>query len=173
MLAKAAGVPADEIVVDLEDAVAPREKDAARGLVGRLLREGLGGARVVAVRVNALDSGRCHRDVLEVAEQGGPARSCVSRVRRRSTRAAARPGCGRSCPRSGAGASGGRARLAFRGPRRLGKEVVVTGILEGMRIVEGSAFVAVPLGGMTMAQLGAEVIRFDPIGGGLDRKRRP
>lgn len=47
------------------------------------------------------------------------------------------------------------------------------GILEGMRIVEGSAFVAAPLGGMAMAQLGAEVIRFDPIGGGLDRKRWP
>jgi 2-methylfumaryl-CoA isomerase len=47
------------------------------------------------------------------------------------------------------------------------------GILEGMRIVEGSAFVAVPLGGMAMAQLGADVIRFDPIGGGLDAKRWP
>lgn len=47
------------------------------------------------------------------------------------------------------------------------------GILEGMRIVEGSAFVAVPLGGMAMAQLGADVIRFDPIGGGLDSKRWP
>ena len=47
------------------------------------------------------------------------------------------------------------------------------GILEGLRIIEGSAFVAAPLGGMTMAQLGAEVIRFDPIGGGLDRRRWP
>jgi 2-methylfumaryl-CoA isomerase len=47
------------------------------------------------------------------------------------------------------------------------------GILDGLRIVEGSAFVAAPLGGMTMAQLGAEVIRFDPIGGGLDRGRWP
>ena len=47
------------------------------------------------------------------------------------------------------------------------------GILEGMRIIEGSAFVAAPLGGMTMAQLGADVIRFDPIGGGLDRRRWP
>ena len=47
------------------------------------------------------------------------------------------------------------------------------GILEGLRIVEGSAFVAAPLGGMTMAQLGADVIRFDPIGGGLDRNRWP
>ena len=46
-------------------------------------------------------------------------------------------------------------------------------ILEGLRIVEGSAFVAVPLGGMTLAQMGADVIRFDPIGGGLDYKRWP
>ena len=42
-----------------------------------------------------------------------------------------------------------------------------------MRVVEGSAFVAAPLGGMTLAQLGADVIRFDPIGGGLDRGRWP
>ena len=47
------------------------------------------------------------------------------------------------------------------------------GILAGMRVVEGSAFVAAPLGGMTLAQLGADVIRFDPIGGGLDAKRWP
>ncbi len=46
-------------------------------------------------------------------------------------------------------------------------------ILEGLRVVEGSAFVAAPLGGMTLAQLGAEVIRFDPIGGGLDYARWP
>ena len=47
------------------------------------------------------------------------------------------------------------------------------GILNGLRVVEGSAFVAAPLGGMTLAQLGADVIRFDPIGGGLDYKRWP
>ena len=47
------------------------------------------------------------------------------------------------------------------------------GILDGLRIVEGSAYVAAPLGGMTLAQLGAQVIRFDPIGGGLDRGRWP
>ncbi|MEA2360931.1 MAG: 2-methylfumaryl-CoA isomerase [Thermoleophilaceae bacterium] len=47
------------------------------------------------------------------------------------------------------------------------------GILHGMRIVEGSAFVAAPLGGMTLAQLGADVIRFDQIGGGLDHDRWP
>jgi 2-methylfumaryl-CoA isomerase len=46
-------------------------------------------------------------------------------------------------------------------------------ILAGMRVVEGSAFVAAPLGGMTLAQLGADVIRFDQIGGGLDHSRWP
>ncbi|MGH3696084.1 MAG: CoA transferase [Pseudonocardiaceae bacterium] len=49
----------------------------------------------------------------------------------------------------------------------------MTGMLAGMRVVEGSAFVAAPLGGMTLAQLGADVIRFDPIGGGLDAHRWP
>jgi 2-methylfumaryl-CoA isomerase len=47
------------------------------------------------------------------------------------------------------------------------------GILAGLRVVEGSAFVAAPLGGMTLAQLGADVIRFDQLGGGLDRGRWP
>jgi len=47
------------------------------------------------------------------------------------------------------------------------------GILSGLRVIEGSAFVAAPLGGMTLAQMGAEVIRFDPIGGGLDYGRWP
>jgi len=49
----------------------------------------------------------------------------------------------------------------------------MTGALAGLRIVEGSAFVAAPLGGMTLAQLGADVIRFDQIGGGLDYRRWP
>jgi 2-methylfumaryl-CoA isomerase len=47
------------------------------------------------------------------------------------------------------------------------------GILSGLRIVEGAAFVAAPSGGMTLAQLGADVIRFDPIGGSLDVGRWP
>jgi 2-methylfumaryl-CoA isomerase len=50
---------------------------------------------------------------------------------------------------------------------------VSKGVLSGMKVVEGSAFVAAPLGGMTLAQLGADVIRFDPIGGGLDYRRLP
>jgi 2-methylfumaryl-CoA isomerase len=47
------------------------------------------------------------------------------------------------------------------------------GLLAGMRVVEGSAFVAAPSGGMTLAQLGADVIRFDQIGGGIDYNRWP
>jgi 2-methylfumaryl-CoA isomerase len=45
--------------------------------------------------------------------------------------------------------------------------------LEGLRIVEVSAFVAAPVGGMTLAQLGAEVIRIDPLGGNIDIGRWP
>jgi 2-methylfumaryl-CoA isomerase len=45
--------------------------------------------------------------------------------------------------------------------------------LAGVRIVEISSFVAVPLAGMTLAQLGADVIRVDPIGGAADYHRWP
>ena len=46
-------------------------------------------------------------------------------------------------------------------------------ILAGLRIVELSAFVAAPLGGATLAALGADVIRVDPPGGGIDIDRWP
>jgi 2-methylfumaryl-CoA isomerase len=42
-----------------------------------------------------------------------------------------------------------------------------------MRVVELSAFVAAPLGGATLAELGAEVVRVDPPGGGIDIRRWP
>ncbi len=45
--------------------------------------------------------------------------------------------------------------------------------LAGLRIVEVSAFIAAPLCAMTLAQLGAEVIRIDPIGGNIDYNRWP
>ncbi len=48
-----------------------------------------------------------------------------------------------------------------------------SGILSGMRVVEAAAFVAAPLGGMTLAQMGADVIRIDTLGGGLDYRRWP
>jgi 2-methylfumaryl-CoA isomerase len=49
----------------------------------------------------------------------------------------------------------------------------MTAILNGLRIVEGSAFIAAPMAGMTLAQLGADVIRFDDLKGGLDSDRWP
>ena len=46
-------------------------------------------------------------------------------------------------------------------------------LLQGLRVIEGTAFVAAPLAGMTLAQMGADVIRFDRIEGGLDHHRWP
>jgi 2-methylfumaryl-CoA isomerase len=46
-------------------------------------------------------------------------------------------------------------------------------MLDGLRIIEISSFVAAPLGGMTLAQLGADVIRVDPLGGAADSGRWP
>jgi 2-methylfumaryl-CoA isomerase len=45
--------------------------------------------------------------------------------------------------------------------------------LDGVRVVEISSFVAVPLAGMTLGQLGAEVIRVDSVGGAADYHRWP
>lgn len=49
----------------------------------------------------------------------------------------------------------------------------VTQPLEGLRVIELTSFIAAPLAGMTLAQLGAEVIRVDPIGGAADYERWP
>lgn len=46
-------------------------------------------------------------------------------------------------------------------------------ILNGLRVIEASSFVASPSAGLYLAQLGAEVIRVDTIGGGPDYKRWP
>lgn len=49
----------------------------------------------------------------------------------------------------------------------------MAGILEGLRVAEISAFVAAPLCGLTLAQLGAEVIQISPISGRMDQDRWP
>lgn len=49
----------------------------------------------------------------------------------------------------------------------------MAGFLSDLRVVEVSAFIAAPIGGMTLAQMGAEVIRIDPIGGNIDYRRWP
>ena len=45
--------------------------------------------------------------------------------------------------------------------------------LRGLQVVECASYVAGPTGGLTLAQLGAEVVRVDPIGGGNDHRRWP
>ncbi|TAK66424.1 MAG: 2-methylfumaryl-CoA isomerase [Betaproteobacteria bacterium] len=42
-----------------------------------------------------------------------------------------------------------------------------------LRVVESSAFIAAPLAGLTLSQFGADVIRVDMIGGGIDYGRLP
>ena len=46
-------------------------------------------------------------------------------------------------------------------------------ILSGLRVIEASAYIAAPIAGMTLAQMGADVIRVDPIGGAPDHRRWP
>lgn len=46
-------------------------------------------------------------------------------------------------------------------------------LLQGMKVVEVSAFIAAPYAGLMLGQMGADVIRIDPVGGGLDYRRWP
>jgi citrate lyase subunit beta/citryl-CoA lyase len=68
MLAKAPGLGADMVFLDLEDAVAPLEKEAARGHVVQAINEQDWGDAVLCVRVNAWDTKWTYRDVIEVVE---------------------------------------------------------------------------------------------------------
>ncbi len=69
-LAKARSLPADTLILDLEDAVAPQAKDEARENVAQALREGGYGPRECIVRINALDTEWGADDVLAVATAG-------------------------------------------------------------------------------------------------------
>ncbi|NEA21036.1 HpcH/HpaI aldolase/citrate lyase family protein [Actinomadura bangladeshensis] len=68
---KAQGLPADEIFLDLEDAVAPSAKEDARKTVAAALNEGDWSGRTRVVRVNDLDTQWAYRDVIEVVEAAG------------------------------------------------------------------------------------------------------
>ena len=46
-------------------------------------------------------------------------------------------------------------------------------LIKNLRVIESSAFIAAPLAGLTLAQYGADVIRVDLIGGGIDYGRLP
>ena len=71
MLAKAPGLPADEVFLDLEDAVAPDAKDAARRNVVAALGDGDWAGKTRAVRVNDLATAWTYRDVVDVVEGAG------------------------------------------------------------------------------------------------------
>ena len=53
------------------------------------------------------------------------------------------------------------------------RRVSSLGVLSGLRVVEFSAFVAAPLASATLASLGADVIRVEQLGGGIDAGRWP
>src|SRR5688500_11533478 len=71
MLGKAPGLAADEIFMDLEDSVAPNEKEAARANVVSALKDGDWTGKTVGVRVNGVYTHWCYRDILEVVEGAG------------------------------------------------------------------------------------------------------
>ncbi|BCB85397.1 CoA ester lyase [Phytohabitans suffuscus] len=77
MLDKARGLPADQVFLDLEDAVAPLAKPAARANVVAALNEGGWGGRTRVVRVNDLTTPWTYRDVVEVVEGAGANLDCV------------------------------------------------------------------------------------------------
>jgi citrate lyase subunit beta/citryl-CoA lyase len=78
MLAKAAGLPADQVFLDLEDAVAPDLKnDDTRGLIVKALRDQEWVARTRAVRVNAVGTPWCLDDILTVVGGAGSALDCI------------------------------------------------------------------------------------------------
>jgi citrate lyase subunit beta / citryl-CoA lyase len=70
-LAKAPSLEADEVFLDLEDAVAESEKANARALVIGALREHDYGSKTVVVRVNGTATPHYYRDLIDVIEQAG------------------------------------------------------------------------------------------------------
>jgi citrate lyase beta subunit len=71
MMSKAGELPADEIMLDLEDGVALEEKEEARTKIIRSFRDYDWGDRVRAYRINALDTPFAYRDIIDVIEQAG------------------------------------------------------------------------------------------------------
>ena len=70
-IAKAVGLDADEVFLDLEDAVAPNEKETARERVIEALLTLDFGEKTVAVRVNGTDTPHYYRDLIAVVERAG------------------------------------------------------------------------------------------------------
>ena len=70
-LEKAPSVPADMSFLDLEDSVAPKEKEAARAKVVEAIAKGSWDDRVLCVRINAWDTEWTYGDVIEVVGNAG------------------------------------------------------------------------------------------------------
>ncbi len=71
MIEKAMGTAADLVFLDLEDAVAPSQKEAARINAIAALNDADWGTRIRAVRVNGADTQWAYDDVVQVVEQAG------------------------------------------------------------------------------------------------------
>jgi citrate lyase subunit beta/citryl-CoA lyase len=71
MLGKAPGLPADMVFLDLEDAVAPLEKESARAKAVDAIKNQDWGEKVLCVRVNAWDTKWTYGDVIEVVGNAG------------------------------------------------------------------------------------------------------
>lgn len=72
-LDKARGLPADVLILDLEDAVAPDAKEQARAQVMAAVHEGGYGSRELVIRVNGLDTQWGHADLVAAATSGADA----------------------------------------------------------------------------------------------------
>jgi citrate lyase subunit beta/citryl-CoA lyase len=77
MLAKAPGLPADEVFMDLEDSVAPLAKEEARGNIIQALKEGDWAGKTVVVRVNGVYTKWCYRDVIDIVENAWQFLDCI------------------------------------------------------------------------------------------------
>ncbi len=80
-LEKARSLPADGVILDLEDAVAPDAKPAARAQVAAAVKQGGFGAREVFIRVNGIDT-PWHADDMQAAAHAGPDAILVPKIGR-------------------------------------------------------------------------------------------
>jgi citrate lyase subunit beta/citryl-CoA lyase len=71
MLGKAPGIPADMVFLDLEDSVAPLEKESARAKAVDAIKNHDWGEKVVCVRINAWDTKWTYGDVIEIVGNAG------------------------------------------------------------------------------------------------------
>ena len=71
MMTKAAGLEIDHVFLDLEDAVAPNAKPAARGMVVDAINSLDWRPRTVCVRINDVETEWCHDDIIQVVTGAG------------------------------------------------------------------------------------------------------